>query len=93
MVPRNLLGAPIFPQTLPGEGFTGISPKPENLKGAPWAPVWDPYSPFVGPWPIAGVGGMAAGPLYKLSQAMPCHAKRGQASTSDEIQMHVDDNY
>ena len=67
MIPRNPLGVPISPTTLPGRGFTGISPKPENPWGPPGPlgdPGWVPYSPFVGPWPIAWVGGMAAGHLY-----------------------------
>ena len=39
MVPRNPLGVPISPQTLPGEGFTRISPKSENPWGPP-GPLW-----------------------------------------------------
>ena len=35
MVLRNPLGVPVSPQTLPGEGFTRISPKSENPAGGP----------------------------------------------------------
>ena len=54
MVPRNPLGVPISPQTLPGKGFTRIFPKPENpggppgpLGGFPIRPLWA-LLPFVG---------------------------------------------
>ena len=35
-----------------------------KVRGPPCPPWWIPYSPFVGPWPVAGVGGMAAGLFY-----------------------------
>ena len=39
MVLKNPLGVPISLETLPGEGFTGIPPKPENPRG-PSGPLW-----------------------------------------------------
>ena len=38
MVPRNPLGVPISPKTLPGRGFTGISPNPK-IPGGPLGPL------------------------------------------------------
>ena len=37
MLPRNPLGVPISPQTLPGSGVTGISPNPK-IPGGPLGP-------------------------------------------------------
>ena len=52
-----------FPPIPPMGGFSRDFPQIRKSSGPPWAPGWVAYWPFVGPWPIAGVGGMAAGPL------------------------------
>ena len=57
-------GCTNFPPNPPRERFYTDFPQTQKFQGAPWAPGWVAYCPFVGHWPIAGVGGMAASPLY-----------------------------
>ena len=49
----------------PRERFYWDFPQTRKSQGAPWAPGWVAYCPFVSLWPIAGVGGMAAGLLFE----------------------------
>ena len=65
MVPRNLLGVPISPQTLTENCFTRIFPKPEN-PGGPRGPL--------GGWPIVPLWAIG---LYNSRATHP----RGPTST------------
>ena len=85
MVPRNLLGVPISPQTLPGKGFTSISPKPENPRGGPAGPLGGfPIRPL---WARGPLQGSAAWPqalcicsveccLRSCDTCVPCNSSR-----------------
>ena len=45
-------GCTNFPPNPPREGFYRDFPRTRKFQGAPWAPGWVAYCPFVGHWPM-----------------------------------------
>ena len=60
---QKAFGQGRFPPNPTRKSFSPLSRTSGPLR-APGPPWWIAYSLFVGLWPVAGVGGMAAGPFY-----------------------------
>ena len=73
MVPRDPSGVPIYPQNLPGRGFTGIPPEPKKSRGAP-GPLGG--LPFVPLWACGLLQGSVAWPQALCISSYPARERK-----------------